>query len=168
MYNPDKSLGYQSNNEVATVLLTKDQKLRQAEVNRFHMNLKNVQNILSHELIAISAFFRLEAGVLKMEPTDIAYFVEAVTHASIEKRKAIENAGCRYEMGAGDDPWDITVYQALARISNDGVDIEGCRIPAGQGLLHYDFKTSKAYVRSMADDFKPSADVPYPFLILIE
>ena len=150
-----------------TDVLSKDQIEHKKELDRFHFNIKALQKTLRHELQTISARFNIKNSIASLDPIDIGYFVRDLQHVSIEKRKYLECAECRYRT-QNDAQTDLPALQLLEWLCEDGLTVENCRVEHGVGLLHIDFKTSKAYVRSMADDFKPTADAPYPFLILIE
>ena len=148
-------------------VLSKDQIAHKKELDRFHLNIKALQHMLRHELQAISARFEIKNAVASIEPNDIGYFERDLKHVAIEKRRTLEFAECRYQPESKAE-LELPIFQMLGRLCDDGLTIEDCRIDSGIGLLHLDLKRAKAYVRVMASDFTPCADVPYPFLIVTE
>ena len=150
-----------------TDVLSTEQKEHKNILDRFHINIKALQYMLRHELQAISARFEVKNAVASLDPIDIGYFERDLQHVTIEKRRSIEFAECRYHTESNTEI-ELTVIQFLECLCDDGLTVENFRINNGVGLLHLDLKRVKAYVRVMSADFKPSADVPYPFLIVTE
>ena len=150
-----------------TDVLSTEQKEHKNILDRFHINIKALQYMLRHELQAISARFEVKNAVASLEPVDIGYFERDLQHVSIEKRRNLEFAECRYQAESGEE-LELPIFQMLGRLCVDGLAAEDCRINNGTGLLHLDLKRAKAYVRVMSADVKPSADAPYPFLIVTE
>ena len=150
-----------------TDVLSKDQKEHRKELDRFHFNIKALQKTLRHELQTISARFNIKNSIASLDPIDIGYFVRDLQHVSIEKRKYLECAECRY-LTMDDTQPDLPALELLEWLCEDGLTVENCRVEHGVGLLHIDLKRAKAYVRVMSEDFKASEDVPYPFLIVSE
>lgn len=148
-----------------TDVMSSDQKLHKAELDRFHRNINGIKEIIKMEVQRLLCHFHFKDSALTLEPNNIAYYAEGITHVSIEKRRTFELLECRIEKSNGSFEY-MTVAQALTLLCDEAVNLENCHIENGQGVMFIDFKMGSVLTRVMKDDYKPGTG-NYPFLFVV-
>ena len=155
-------------------VLSADQIAHKNDRDRLHRNANAVKNAIRNEVQVVKAQFRVNDGVISLDPVDIGYLSDwsNLKHLPLERRSALTLAECRYESAEEQKSKNYTgvlhlpIFVALERITKDGYLLEQYDVANGTGLLLINFINGKIHVRVMADDYSPSDKNPYPFLIV--
>jgi hypothetical protein len=148
-----------------TDILSADQKRHKAELDRFQRNINGIKDLIKLEVERMVCNFHFKDSALTLEPINIAYYEESITHVSPQKRRTFELLECRIEKSNGSIEY-MTVVQALTLLCDEAVNLENCHIENGQGVMFIDFMRGNVQARVMKDDYKPG-NGNYPFLFVI-